>query len=71
MEYIRTDDGKDIKVILPIQEYEKIKKKIKIIDKLDKLNISSEDLIDLLFIRQTRGEKSIPISAYLKNENWT
>ncbi len=69
MEYIRTDDGKDIKVILPIQEYEKIKKKIKIIDKLEKLNISSEDLIDLLFIRQTRGEKSIPISAYLKNEN--
>lgn len=69
MEYIRTDDGKDIKVILPIQEYEKLNKKIKILDKLEKLNISSEDLVDLLLIRKTRGEKSVPLSTYLKNEN--
>jgi hypothetical protein len=69
MEYIRTTDGKDIKVILPISEYEKLKEKVKILEELEKLNMSTEDLIDLALIRQTRGEDSIPLSEYLKNEN--
>jgi len=69
MEYIRTTDGKDIKVILPISEYEKLKEKVKILEELEKLNMSTEDLIDLALIRQTRGEDSVPLSEYLKNEN--
>ncbi len=69
MEYIRTSDGKDIKVIISISEYEKMKEKVKIIDKLEKLNLSFDDLIDLALIKQTRGEDSIPLSAYLKNGN--
>jgi len=69
MEYIRTTDGKDIKVILPISEYEKLKEKVKILEELEKLNMSTEDLIDLALIRQTRGEDSIPLSEFLKNEN--
>lgn len=69
MEYIRTTDGKDIKVILPISEYEKLKEKVKILEELEKLNMSSEDLIDLALIRQTRGEDSITLSEFLKNEN--
>ena len=69
MEYIRTQKGKDIKVIIPIAEYEKLQKKVKILDELEKLNLSSEDLLDLALIRQTRGEDSIPLSDYLKNEN--
>jgi len=69
MEYIRTTDGKDIKVIIPISEYEKLKEKVKILEELEKLNMSTEDLIDLALIRQTRGEDSIPLSEYLKNEN--
>ena len=69
MEYIRTTDGKDIKVILPISEYEKLKEKVKIFEELEKLNMSTEDLIDLALIRQTRGEDSIPLSDYLKNES--
>lgn len=69
MEYIRTPDGKDIKVILPISEYEKLKEKVKILEELEKLNLSTEDLIDLALIRQTRKEDSIPLSDYLKNEN--
>ena len=69
MEYIRTPDGKDIKVILPISEYEKLKEKVKILEELEKLNLSTEDLIDLALIRQTRGEDSISLADYLKNEN--
>jgi hypothetical protein len=69
MEYIRTTDGKDIKVILPISEYEKLKEKVKILEELEKLNMSTEDLIDLALIRQTRGDDSIPLSKFLKNEN--
>lgn len=69
MEYIRTSDGKDIKVIIPISEYEKLKEKVKIVDKLEELNLSFEDLIDLALVRQTRGEESIPLSDYLKNGN--
>jgi len=69
MEYIRTTDGEDIKVIIPISEYEKLKEKVKILEELEKLNMSTEDLIDLALIRQTRGEDSIPLSEYLKNEN--
>jgi hypothetical protein len=69
MEYIRTTDGKDIKVILPISEYEKLKEKVKILEELEKLNLSTEDLIDLALIRQTRSEDSIPLSEYLNNEN--
>jgi hypothetical protein len=69
MEYIRTSKGKDIKVILPLSEYEKIQNKIKILDKLAKLNITTDDLIDLALVRKTRGEKSVPLSEYLKNEN--
>jgi len=70
LEYIRTSDGKDIKVIIPISEYEKLKEKLKIVDKLEKLNLSYEDLIDLALIRQTRSEDSIPFLDYLKNGNW-
>jgi len=69
MEYIRTPEGKDIKVIIPISEYEKLQEKVKIIDELRKLNLSADDLIDLALIRQTRGEDSIPLTDYLKNEN--
>ena len=69
VEYIRTSDGKDIKVIIPISEYEKLKEKVKIVDKLEKLNLSYDDLIDLALIRQTRSEDSIPFSDYLKNGN--
>jgi hypothetical protein len=69
MEYIRTTDGKDIKVIISISEYEKLQKKVKILEKLEKLNLSTEDLIDLALIRQTRGEGSVSLSDYLKNEN--
>ncbi len=69
MEYVRTTEGKDIKVIIPISEYEKLKEKVKIVDKLEKLNLSFEDLIDLALVRQTRGEDSIPFADYLKNEN--
>lgn len=68
MEYIRTQDGKDIKVIIPISEYEKLQEKIKILNDLEKLNMSSEDLRDLALIKQTRGEDSISLSDYLKNE---
>ena len=42
MEYIRTPEGKDIKVIIPISEYEKLQEKIKIVGKLEKLNLSFE-----------------------------
>lgn len=69
MEYIRTREGKDIKVIIPISEYEKLQEKVKILDKLEKLNLSPEDLIDLALVRQTRGEDSVPLSDYLKDEN--
>ena len=69
MEYIRTPDGKDIKVILPISEYEKLKEKVKILEELEKLNLSTEDLIDLALVRQTRGEDSVSLAEYLKNEN--
>lgn len=69
MEYIRTPEGKDIKVIIPISEYEKLQEKVKILEKLEKLNLSTDDLIDLALIRQTRGEDSIPLTDYLKNEN--
>lgn len=69
MEFIRTPEGKDIKVIIPISEFEKLQEKIKILDKLEKLNLSFEDLIDLALVRQTRGEDSIALSDYLKNEN--
>jgi len=69
MEYIRTIDGKDIKVILPISEYEKLKEKVKILEELEKLNMSTEDLIDLALVRQTRGEDSVSLAEYLKNEN--
>ncbi len=69
MEYIRTSDGKDIKVVIPISEYEKLKEKVKIVEKLEELNLSFEDLIDLALVRQTRNEDSIPLSDYLKNGN--
>jgi hypothetical protein len=69
MEYIRTTDGKDIKVILPISEYEKLREKIKILEELEKLNLSTEDLIDLALVIQTRGEDSVSLTEYLKNEN--
>lgn len=69
MEYIRTPEGKDIKVIIPISEYEKLQEKLKILNKLEELNLSPEDLIDLALVRQTRGEESIPLPDYLKNEN--
>jgi|WetSurMetagenome_2_1015567.scaffolds.fasta_scaffold153386_2 hypothetical protein len=69
MEFIRTSKGKDIKVILPLAEYEKMQKKIKLLDKLEKLKITTDDLVDLALVRKTRGEKSIPLQEYLKNES--
>ncbi|OGU76245.1 MAG: hypothetical protein A2V93_02950 [Ignavibacteria bacterium RBG_16_34_14] len=68
MEYIRTPEGKDIKVIISIAEYEKLQKKVKILDKLEKLNLTPEDLIDLALVRQTRGEDSIPFADYLSKK---
>jgi hypothetical protein len=68
MEFIRTPEGKDIKVIISISEYEKLQKKVKILDKLEKLNLSHEDLIDLALVRQTRGEESIPFDDYLSKK---
>jgi hypothetical protein len=69
MEFIRTSKGKDIKVILPLAEYEKMQKKIKLLDKLEKLKITTDDLIDLAMVRKTRGEKSMLLQEYLKNES--
>ncbi|MCX6149116.1 MAG: hypothetical protein NTX22_01180 [Ignavibacteriales bacterium] len=69
MEYIRTPEGKDIKVIIPISEYKKIKKKIKVIEKLEKLEISPEDILDYALIKKTRGEETISLSDFLKNES--
>ncbi len=66
MEYIRTADGKDIKVVLPIGDYKKLQKKIELFEELEKLNISPEDLIDLLLVRQTRNEKSVSLEDYFK-----
>jgi hypothetical protein len=66
MEYIRTSKGKDIKVIISISEYKELRKKVKIFNKLEKLNLSFEDLVDLALVRQTRGENSIPLSDYLR-----
>jgi len=68
MEYIRTPEGKDIKVIISISEYNKLQKKVKILDKLEKLNLSPEDLVDLALVRQTRKEDSIPFADYLSKK---
>jgi|GEM_PF-2106491 len=68
MEYISTPGGKNIKVILPIDDFKKMQNKLKAIEKIEKLNIDIEDLIDFALIKKTRGEKSISLRQYAKNE---
>lgn len=69
MEFIRTTRGKNIKVIIPIDDYKKIQRKIKLVERLEKLNIPFEDFFDYLLVKKTRKEKSVSLSKYLKNGN--
>mgnify|MGYP001573720274 FL=1 len=69
MEFIRTSRGKNIKVIIPIDDYKKIQRKIKLVEHLEKLNIPFEDFFDYLLVKKTRKEKSVSLSKYLKNGN--
>ncbi len=69
MEFIRTARGKNIKVIIPIDDYKKIQRKIKLVERLEKLNIPFEDFFDYLLVKKTRKEKSVSLSKYLKNGN--
>ncbi len=68
MEYVSTPQGKNIKVIVPIDDYKKMQKKLKAIEKIEKLNIDIEDLVDFALIKKTRNEKSISLHEYCKNE---
>jgi len=70
MEYISTPQGKNIKVILPIGDYLKMQKKLKVVEKIEKLNIDIEDLVDFALVKKTRSEKSISLREYIKNESW-
>ncbi|MEK6553156.1 MAG: hypothetical protein AABZ54_06875 [Bacteroidota bacterium] len=69
MEFIRTSKGKNIKVIISIDDYKKIQRKIKLVEHLEKLNIPFEDFFDYLLVKKTRKEKSVSLSKYLKNGN--
>jgi hypothetical protein len=69
MEFIRTARGKNIKVIISIDDYKKIQRKIKLVERLEKLNIPFEDFFDYLLVKKTRKEKSVSLSKYLKNGN--
>jgi len=69
MEYISTPQGKNIKVILPIGDYLKMQKKLKVVEKIEKLNIDIEDLVDFALVKKTRSEKSISLREYIKNES--
>ncbi|MDP3149408.1 MAG: hypothetical protein Q8N83_09805 [Ignavibacteria bacterium] len=57
MEYISTLQGKNIKVIVPIDDYKKMQKRLKAIEKIEKLNIDIEDLVDFTLVKKTRGKK--------------
>lgn len=68
MEYISTAQGKNIKVIVPIDDYKKMQKKLKALEKVEKLNIDIDDLVDFALVKKTRGEKSVSLREYFKNE---
>jgi len=68
MEYISTAQGKNIKVIVPIDGYKKRQKKLKALEKVEKLNIDIEDLVDFALVKKTRSEKSVSLREYFKNE---
>jgi len=68
MEYIRNQNGKDVKVILPITEFEQLQKKSKVAETLEQYKIDIADVIDLALVRQTRGEKSVSLEEYLNED---
>jgi len=68
MEYISTPQGKNIKVIVPIDDYKKMQKKLKAIEQIEKLNIDIEDVVDFALVKKTRSEKSVYLREYFKNE---
>jgi len=68
MEYISTAQGKNIKVIVPIEDYKKMQKKLKALEKVEKLNIDIDDLVDFALVKKTRSEKSVSLREYFKNE---
>lgn len=68
MEYISTAKGKNIKVIVPIDDYKKMQKKLKALEKVEKLNIDIDDLVDFALVKKTRSEKSVSLREYFKNE---
>lgn len=68
MEYISTAQGKNIKVIVPIGDYKKMQKKLKALEKVEKLNIDIDDLVDFALVKKTRSEKSVSLREYFKNE---
>jgi hypothetical protein len=68
MEYISTSQGKNIKVIVPIDDYKKMQKKLKAIEKIEKLDIDIEDLVDFALVKKTRSEKSVSLREFFKNE---
>ena len=63
MEYICTEQGKKIKVILPIDDYKKMQRKLKAVEKIEKLNFDIVDLVDFALVKKTRGEKSISLDT--------
>lgn len=68
MEYISTAQGKNIKVIVPIDDYKKMQKKLKALEKVEKLNIDIDDLVDFALVKKTRSEKSVSLREYFKNK---
>ena len=61
MEYICTEQGKKIKVILPIDDYKKMQRKLKAVEKIEKLNFDIVDLVDFALVKKTRREKSVSL----------
>jgi hypothetical protein len=45
-----------------------MQKKLKAIEQIEKLNIDIEDLVDFALVKKTRGEKSVSLREYFKNE---
>ena len=68
MEYISTPQGENIKVIVPIDDYKKMQKKLKAIEKMEKLDIDIEDFLDFVLVKKTRSEKSVSLREFFKNE---